>query len=78
MNIAAKLDASPRVIEDWRDAWKLHSVWINFVGFLFTALAAALGAGGVSWISAVIFLLAIVGRLISQNSKPDSTDSAGC
>jgi hypothetical protein len=60
-----------KLIPDWRQIHKLYSVQLNFVGFVFTAAAAALGAGGWSWLAAAIFVLAIMGRVVSQSDDCD-------
>ncbi|MGC1550517.1 MAG: hypothetical protein WA777_18500 [Rhodanobacter sp.] len=82
-----------KLVDDWRNAHKWLSLHFSTYGFVLTSAAAALALSGaaVEWLSvfslgivlalaAVIFLLAFVGRLVSQK-KPDAdhddTDQAG-
>ena len=90
--IARKLDASPKIINGWRGAWRYRSVQWSFIGFL-TALAnsIALAASAtafsyvvrplIMWILvAVVFLGSMIGRIWYQpgiSDKPDSSDGAG-
>ena len=91
--VASKLDSSPAVIVDWRDAWKMHSVQANAIGFLFNASAAAAAQSFaaatliVIWpvtvvllIGAALFLTGVIGRVLVQPKlagKIDASDSAG-
>ena len=70
-----------KLIPDWKEAFKLHSVWISFIGILFSGVSAGLAlAYGVadstqrSMLSpfetyAIFFLIfvgVIIGRLLRQ------------
>ena len=69
-----------RIVPDWRQAWRWYSVHSSVIGLLLTSAAAGLAASGAAtaWraylddgvvygIAAAIFLLTIVGRLVSQH-----------
>ena len=69
-----------KLIDDWRQAWKWYSVHSSLIGLVLTSAAAGLAASGAAtaWraylddgvvyaIAAGIFLLTIVGRLVSQH-----------
>lgn len=71
-----------KIVDDWRDGRRWLSLHFNFYGFVLTSLAGALALSGaaVPWISvfglaitlllaALIFVLAFIGRLISQKPK---------
>ena len=91
--IARKLDASPKIINGWRDAWRMRSVQWSAVGAAFNIIvAAAINAFAstalyVIWpinvvlaAGTIIFILSIAGRLLYQpgiSDKPDSSDGAG-
>lgn len=84
--IAAKLDASPVVIQDWRRFLHFFSVWPSIGGFLW-ALGVAIGTASgaiefrhlvtIRWtwiIVAVAFLASLIGRLIDQSPPRDKDD----
>lgn len=71
-----------RLVNDWRRAWKWHSMRWNAAGFVLTSIAASLALAGsaAAWsmrfddhivlaIAALIFLASMIGRLISQEPK---------
>ena len=86
--IAAKLDASPKVIANWRDAWRFKSIWAN-AGVFVMALGNGItfAAGAVPFwtmlphliVSAVITVLAIVGTImrlrVQANLRQDDDDN---
>lgn len=92
-DLAEKLDESPKIIANWRDAWKLHSVQAQAVGLLFNAASAAaaqaFGAATliVVWpfttvlvIGAALFAAGLIGRLLVQPrlaGKINETDQGG-
>ena len=68
-----------KLVPDWKRAWTWYSVHSSLIGLVLTSAAAGLAASGAatSWraylddgivygIAAAIFLLTLVGRLISQ------------
>ena len=91
--VADKLDESPKVIVNWRDAWKMRSVQASAVGVVFTCFSAAaaqslaatvlvgvLPLTIVLLVAAVIFSASMVGRLLVQPKlagKMDASDAAG-
>lgn len=68
-----------KLIDDWRKAWRFHSMRASAIGFALTSFAASLAlAGGaaawitvldlsiVLWLAAIIFLASMIGRIIAQ------------
>ena len=68
-----------KLIDDWRKAWRFHSMRASAIGFVLTSFAAslALAGGAAAWITvldlsivlglaAIIFLASMIGRLIAQ------------
>ncbi len=68
-----------KLIDDWRKAWRFHSMRASAIGFILTSFAASLAlAGGaaawvtvldmsiVLWLAAIIFLASMIGRIIAQ------------
>lgn len=81
--IAAKLDASPVIIPNWRRFLHFFSVWPSLGGFLW-ALAVSIGtaSGAIefrhlvtirwTWILVTIaFAASLIGRLIDQTPKQE-------
>ena len=73
-----------KLIDDWRKAWRFHSMRASAIGFVLTSFAAslALAGGAAAWVTvldmgyvlllaAVIFLASMIGRLISQSHDTD-------
>ena len=87
--LAAKLDASPKVVTDWRRFFHWRSVQIPAFGTILLAIgpASAYAFGAVAlrdllpmyWVSCiaiVVFLATMVGRLIHQTpAEPDDDDT---
>lgn len=72
----------PALIPTWRDAWRYLSVQIAAAGVVFGSLpadtqAAMLGAVGVapSRVPAILGLLVLIGRLVSQRPAPAAGDA---
>lgn len=76
------------LVNDWRKAWTWHSMRASAFGFVLTSTAAslALAGGAAPWLSyldtgivlalaALIFLLSMAGRLISQQKGDDDAES---
>lgn len=68
-----------KLIDDWRRAWRFHSMRASAIGFILTSFAASLAlAGGaaawvtvldlsiVLWLAAIIFIASMIGRIIAQ------------
>lgn len=73
-----------KLIDDWRKAWRFHSMRASAAGLILTSLGAslALAGGAAAWVTvldmgyvlllaAVIFLASMIGRLISQSHDTD-------
>lgn len=67
-----------RLIEDWRKAWKLHSVQVFAVILLFPDLYAGIAAMGwleqapapFTWSVRALGAIGVVARVLSQRSIP--------
>jgi len=79
--IAARLDASPAIVWNWRRLWRAHSVRLNALGAVLSfGLSAAIWVAplfGVLWeggmafkwaamLSGVLFVLALLARYLTQ------------
>jgi hypothetical protein len=79
--IAAKLDASPRVVVDWRDAWKWASTRSMSLAAATVTAWASLPAewrdAVPHWVFAVVvvfeLVLGIVGRVVVQTPPEDGS-----
>lgn len=69
-----------KLVPDWKQCWRWYSVHASTIGLIFTSVAGALAMAGsaTAWrgmyddgvvllIAAVLFALALAGRLISQS-----------
>lgn len=74
-----------KLIDDWRKAWRFHSMRASAIGFILTSFAASLAlAGGaaawvtvldmsiVLWLAAIIFLASMIGRIIAQQHDDEN------
>ncbi len=69
-----------RLIDDWKVAWKYASVWCNTIGMaisgaygaLYEQLKETLPPQYMAGITAAVFVLGIIGRLVSQTPKDDA------
>ena len=88
MKIAAKLDASPHIVWNWRFILRTPSFWINAIG---AGLSFLIGAAlwispllGVVWVAGfpirlamtitfVLFLAAVIARFLTQKNGTPAT-----
>jgi hypothetical protein len=76
----------PKLIEDWKRAWKLLSVQLNTLGIVLTIVVEFLNSiwyslpphvvekiPNSSTVALVFFVLSIVGRLLKQRKSEDGS-----